>query len=382
MRASLRDVERRDWVLLLLLVLRDAPDPLDAAGIRKAMAVLGQAGGLPPDQASEPRAPADRADGTLDADLESLITGGFVRRAPGAGPAKIEVTDAGAERAVGLVDDAARLSPAAVQLLYDVKRDGPSALADAATELPPSRWSLARHPSAGVRRLVRGARRVAGRVLLERRMETSSVAIDAHHFHPEHVRYAASQWMWLPRALDRSEVGPEDVFVDFGSGKGRVVFQAAQYPFRRVVGVEISSALTEIARSNIAENRGRMTCLQVELITSDVTEFAVPDDMTIAYFFIPFTGSVFKRAIDRIVDSMDRRPRRVKLIYVYPLHHPGGVENEEYIRARGRFAPTPETRRKNYQETRAAYDKELRIAVYIAEPSSAPVPAHGSHDPG
>jgi hypothetical protein len=357
--ASLRSVERRDWLLLLLFALRGAPIPVAGDDVRQGMVALGQAGELPPDQVYD----LARAD-DLDADLESLIAEGLARRPPAGEPATLEVTDAGVERATDLVDEAFQVSPAAVQLLYDVKRDGRAALAQALTARGPRLWSVA-----GLRRLPRRARQLAGRVLLERRLETSSVAIDAHHFHPERVRYKASQWMWLPRVLEKDEVGPDDVFVDFGSGKGRVVFQAAQYPFRRVVGIEISPALTAIARANIEGNRGRLTCQQIELVTSDVTEFTVPDDMTIAYFFIPFTGSVFNRAIDSIVESIDRRPRRVKLIYVYPLHHQGGVEGEDYVRATGRFEPTPETRRKDYRETQAAHDRELRVAVYVSEPS-------------
>ena len=38
-------------------------------------------------------------------------------------------------------------------------------------------------------------------------------------------------------------------FVDFGSGKGRVLLVASHYPFREVVGVEFSPELHEICRS-------------------------------------------------------------------------------------------------------------------------------------
>ena len=71
---------------------------------------------------------------------------------------------------------------------------------------------------------------------------------------PDHKRYEASSWTWVRRALRRCQVRPTDVFVDFGSGKGRVVWQAAQYPFARVVGVEISAQLNAVARRNIEGN--------------------------------------------------------------------------------------------------------------------------------
>ena len=54
-------------------------------------------------------------------------------------------------------------------------------------------------------------------------------------------------------------------FIDIGSGKGRVLLMAADYPFSRVIGVELLPALHRIAEQNIdkyCETRRR--CLQVE----------------------------------------------------------------------------------------------------------------------
>ena len=43
-----------------------------------------------------------------------------------------------------------------------------------------------------------------------------------------------------------------DVFVDFGCGKGRVLFLAARYRFARIIGVELSERMAEQARRNLA----------------------------------------------------------------------------------------------------------------------------------
>lgn len=52
--------------------------------------------------------------------------------------------------------------------------------------------------------------------------------------------------------MDMVEVDFESsVFVDFGSGMGRALLLASDYPFRRIVGVEISPLLHEIALGNI-----------------------------------------------------------------------------------------------------------------------------------
>ena len=57
----------------------------------------------------------------------------------------------------------------------------------------------------------------------------------------------------LSRALDRLGINPRDfVFVDLGSGKGRVILRAGARPFRRVEGVEFSEPLHRQAVGNIA----------------------------------------------------------------------------------------------------------------------------------
>jgi SAM-dependent methyltransferase len=188
-----------------------------------------------------------------------------------------------------------------------------------------------RLPPAGVIRRVLS--RIRARVLdffFERGLETAGRQYELEHFHSERTAYEPSGWLYLRRVLRKRDVTPTDVFVDFGSGKGRVVFQAARYPFARVVGVEISEALNEVARRNIGRNRHRLVCQDVALVTADAAEFEVPDDMTVAYFFYPFAGMTFERVLDNIVASLDRRPRRVRLIYACP-------GEEESIARTGRF---------------------------------------------
>ena len=142
---------------------------------------------------------------------------------------------------------------------------------------------------------------------------------------------------------------PDDVFVDFGSGKGRVVYQAARYPFSRVIGVEISEKLNAVARRNVESKRDKLLCPRIELVTADAAEFEIPDDLTVAYFFHPFGGETFKQVIDNIVESVVRRPRRVRVIYRIPVM-------EDYLLSAGRFELVRTTKHKP--------DNLRRIAIY------------------
>lgn len=181
--------------------------------------------------------------------------------------------------------------------------------------------------------VVRASKNRLAWLLFERGLADTGETVEVEELgleDPDHKRYEASSWTWVRRALRRCKVDPTDVFVDFGSGKGRVVWQAAQYPFARVVGVEISRQLNEVARRNIEDNLDRLTCRNVELITADATDFEVPDDMTFAYFYSPFEGKVFQGVIRSIIESVDRNPRSLTLIYANPVL-------DDDVRGTGRF---------------------------------------------
>jgi precorrin-6B methylase 2 len=154
--------------------------------------------------------------------------------------------------------------------------------------------------------------------VLDRGLDTSDESRQPEHSKRDRVRYVPSPWYVIPRELRYLGVTDRDVFVDFGCGKGRVVHQAARWPFSRVIGLEISPVLAEIARANLAARSRQHRCQNIEIVVGDAAEYRVPDDLTIGYIFHPFGGQTLDAMLQAIVDSIDRRPRRVRLIYTYP----------------------------------------------------------------
>jgi SAM-dependent methyltransferase len=134
-------------------------------------------------------------------------------------------------------------------------------------------------------------------------------------FYPFGALGWASCWRvlrWLPR-------GPNEVFLDIGCGAGRMTCAAARRYFGRVIGLEISPALTEIARTNIANLQGRVS--PCEIICADAQEYRVPNDVTVVFMYNPFTSRVLRSTLDNLVESHDRNPRRIVLAYANPIEH-------------------------------------------------------------
>jgi SAM-dependent methyltransferase len=142
-------------------------------------------------------------------------------------------------------------------------------------------------------------------------VDLAQLGLDA----PDRVNYEPAGWRELRRILRPAEVSGEDVFLDLGSGKGRMILLAARYPFRKVIGVEIAEPLIAVARRNVASCRLRRRCGEIELVNTDILHYGIPDDVSIVYMFNPFGGAVFDAAVAQLIASVDRRPRRVRVIY-------------------------------------------------------------------
>lgn len=184
----------------------------------------------------------------------------------------------------------------------------------------------------------------------------------------ERNRYKAAGWLSLPRVLPRREVCAHDVFIDFGSGMGRVVLQASTYPFKRVIGVELSEQLHEIARENLARNQHRQRCAEVSLEKADVLEYEIPDDVTVAFLNNPFSGSIFSTVVERLIRSVDRAPRTLRIIYANPVEERALLETGRVScvrRLRG-MRPTAEWSRSN-----ATRLYEIRPQRAVAKPPAA-----------
>src|SRR5262249_22632956 len=66
-------------------------------------------------------------------------------------------------------------------------------------------------------------------------------------------------------------------FIDLGSGKGRSLLMASDYPFRRILGVEFVPNLHRAAERNISQQpAGRQHARQMESTCMDARDFSFP----------------------------------------------------------------------------------------------------------
>jgi len=107
-------------------------------------------------------------------------------------------------------------------------------------------------------------------------------------------------------------------FIDLGSGKGRTLLMASEYPFRRVLGVELLAELHQIALENIAKYKGGVGD-RVESICADARSFEFPRDPMVLFLFNPFPQAVLEEVLKQLLQSVEKHKRPVYLIYHNPV---------------------------------------------------------------
>jgi predicted RNA methylase len=108
-------------------------------------------------------------------------------------------------------------------------------------------------------------------------------------------------------------------FIDLGSGKGRALLLAAEYPFQHILGVEVQAELHAVAEDNLARLRDSGCKIDAHSICLDAREFSFPPDPLIVYLFNPFPDYVLAAVIENLEASLARHPRPVYVIYNAPF---------------------------------------------------------------
>ncbi len=143
---------------------------------------------------------------------------------------------------------------------------------------------------------------------------------------PEFVRYQAVSYADMREILDSLAISEGDVFLDFGAGMGRAVCLAATYPFRAAMGVEISPELCRQARLNIENVRHKLHCDQVSIVEANAISYPIAADVSVIFFFNPFSGTVLQSVLANIARSFSRTPRPMQVIFY------GTVSTERFRR--------------------------------------------------
>ncbi len=115
-------------------------------------------------------------------------------------------------------------------------------------------------------------------------------------------------------------------FIDIGSGKGRALLLAAEYPFARIVGIELMPELDLVAQDNIRKIRfpprfenHEGWCSHIEAFCGDASDYVFPAEQLVIFLFNPLPEWALRKLVTNLDRSIREHARRVYVVYVNPV---------------------------------------------------------------
>ena len=126
------------------------------------------------------------------------------------------------------------------------------------------------------------------------------------------VKYQPIKSRVFRSAINKFRIPPDGVFVDYGSGKGRILLLAVLYGFQQTVGVEFAKDLFSTAEHNVQPFRDR-TGMQFDarILNQDAACYQVNDDDCVLFLYNPFQRDVLEQVLNKIRLSLHSKPRSI-----------------------------------------------------------------------
>src|SRR5262249_29207143 len=140
------------------------------------------------------------------------------------------------------------------------------------------------------------------------------------HMSEIHAYHAVPAWL-IRETLNSIPLQPNVfAFIDMGSGKGRTLLAASEFPFAKIVGVEISRELSGIAEQNGMRYRSisQPRCTTFSLHCADAADYTFKAEPLVLFLSNPFGRETIRRVLAHLEASLVASPRKAYVIYVNP----------------------------------------------------------------
>jgi len=96
---------------------------------------------------------------------------------------------------------------------------------------------------------------------------------------------------------------------------------ASEFPFRKIIGVEFSRELHEIAEQNILRYKSStQKCRDITSICADFTQFPIPHEPLLVFLYNPSSLEITSALARNIAASLREHPRELWVLYVTPAY--------------------------------------------------------------
>jgi SAM-dependent methyltransferase len=133
------------------------------------------------------------------------------------------------------------------------------------------------------------------------------------------VFYAGSQPSVVREGLKALPPVETCTFVDLGCGKGRPLLVASEFPFRDILGVELSPDLATVAERNaaiIAERYPKRPPVRIAI--GDASCFPIPSGDVVLFLYNPFGAELIAHVVQSVEAALRTESRSIYVVYYNP----------------------------------------------------------------
>ena len=149
--------------------------------------------------------------------------------------------------------------------------------------------------------------------------------------------YEPTPYHMIERMIEYLPFNSEDIFVDLGCGKGRVILYLSTKNLRKIIGVEVRNDLANIAKHNLKNLKLKNTL--VEIIDSDVAIFKI-EEGTVFFMNNPFGEKILSKVIKNIKKNLAMNFKKIRIIYYNPVYK-NLLDSQDWLVSEGNVNKIP-----------------------------------------
>lgn len=129
------------------------------------------------------------------------------------------------------------------------------------------------------------------------------------------INYFIAEWLFNQLTIKEIE---NRAILDVGCGRGRVMAMAAWYGFTNIYGIDISPELCHQAITNMDKITPLYPTSSFTIICADARNIEISPDIGIIFMFNPFSATIMHPFMEKLMESIQLKPRKITILYANP----------------------------------------------------------------
>jgi hypothetical protein len=144
------------------------------------------------------------------------------------------------------------------------------------------------------------------------------MGVAAHAITRGNSVYRVTWGSLIKRAMAQLDINPNRYsFIDYGSGKGKAMLMASDYPFKTIIGLEYAKRLHDIAAENCRTYRSpNQQCHSLQPVLGDVLDHTPPPGPIVCFMCNPFDEETLRAVFNSWRARYEGGEREIRILYL------------------------------------------------------------------